>query len=115
MSGIMANTQVFSSESVTASGTATSSAVPIENANALALHVTTLSGTSPDVTFTYSLSMDDSTYVTPVSPVTIGANLSAADVLDFSPEASKYIKITVTNNNSVNAATVTANLAVQEL
>lgn len=98
-------------------GTATTAAMEISTANALALHVTALTGTATiDVTFTYSLSNSrEGTYVTPASPVTIGANVATADVLDFSPEAARFIKITATNNHATATATVSALLVVQEL
>lgn len=107
--------QVWSAKAITTGATATTDALDIAKANAMALHVTTLSGTAPDVTFTYSLSSSRAgTYTTPASPVTIGASVGTADVLDFSPEAARFIKITATNNNG-GTATITAQLAVQEL
>jgi len=106
---------LFSAKEIAASGNAVSDPVEMSKASALAVHLTAITGTSPDVTFTYSLSCDGVTFVTPVSPVTIKANAQAADVLDFAPEAAKWIKITCTNNNASNAVTVTARLAVQEL
>ena len=90
---------------------------PVEmgTASALALHVTSVAGTLPDVTFTYSLSnTKDGTYVTPNAPVTIGANVANDDVLDFAPELARYIKIIATNNSGANAVTLTASLAIQE-
>jgi len=91
----------------------TSAAVEITDAVRCALHVTALTGTTPDVTFTYSLSnSQDGTFVTPLTPVTIKASAGAADVHDFVPEASGWIKIIATNNSGANAAVLTAQLAV---
>jgi len=109
--------QLWTTESIAASGTAVSEPIDIGKANALALHVTAITGgVGLDVTFTYSLSNSkEGTYVTPSSPATIGANIAAADVLDFAPEAARFIKITATNNDVADAAVVTAQLAMQEL
>ena len=108
--------QLWTSQVIAHSTAVTSAAVEISKANAMALHVTTLSGTSPSVTFTYSLSSSrDGTFTTPVSPATIKANAAAADVHDFTPEAAEFIKIIATNNSGANAATLSAQLAVQEL
>ena len=79
----------------------------------MALHVTALTGTTPDVTFTYSLSNSRAgTYTIPTSPATIKANAAAADVHDFTPEAAGWIKIIATNNSGANIATLTAQLEV---
>jgi hypothetical protein len=112
----MKTVKILDDEEIVASGTFTSAAIDISRNNALALHVQTITGTSPDVTFTYSLSTsEDGTYVTPNSPATVGANVENDDVLDFSPEAARYMKITATNNNGVNEVTLTCVLAIQEL
>lgn len=114
MSVQMTAVQLWSSEVVTTGATATTAAIDIGKAQAMALHLTAIAGTGIDVTFTYSLSTSrDGTFTTPASPVTIGANIGAVDVLDFSPEAASFIKITVTNN-SANSVTLSAVLAVQE-
>jgi len=116
MSTQMGAIQLWTAEAVGTSSAVTSDAVDIGKANALALHLTAITGTTPDVTFTYSLSNSRAgTYTTPVSPVTIKANAAAADVLDFAPEAAGFIKIIATNNSAANIATITAQLAVQEL
>lgn len=107
-------TKIFAATSILASGSAVSEAVDMGKADALALHLTSITGTGPSVTFTYSLSVDGVTYTTPQSPVTIGATKSAVDVMDFAPEAANYIKITATNNNAGQPVTISANLAVQE-
>lgn len=113
---IMTAYQLWTLQSIPASGAVTSAAIDIGKASALALHITALSGTAPDVTFTYSLSNNqDGTFVVPLSPVTIKANAAAADVCDFAPEAAEFIKIIATNNNGANAATLTAQLAIQEV
>lgn len=106
--------KVFTAQAVGTSATVTSSAFPIDKLTAIALHLTDISGTTPDVTFTYSLcNTENGTFVVPASPSTIGANKAAADVMDFSPEAAKFIKIRATNNSGANIATITAELAVQ--
>ncbi len=94
---------LWSAQSIAGSSALTATATPIFSTDALALYLTAISGTSPDVTFTYSLcpGMDPSvTFVTPQSPVTIGANKAAVDVMDFAPEASGFIKIIATNNGT---------------
>jgi hypothetical protein len=107
--------QLWTAQSIGASGAATSAAIEIGCGDAFALHVTALTGTSPDVTFTYSLSNSkEGTFVTPLSPATIKANAGAADVHDFAPEAASWIKIIATNNNASNAAVLTAQLAIRE-
>ena len=113
MSG-MVTYKIFDSQEIAAGGAYTTPALDIASANALALHLQSITGTSPDVTFTYSLGTDKSgTFVTPASPATIGANIGAVDVLDFAPEACRYLKITATNNNGSNAVSLTGVLAVQ--
>jgi len=108
--------QVIPNRTILASGSYTSEAVDMATATALALHVTAIAGTGPSVAFTYSLSnTKDGTYVTPSSPVTIGAAVTAVDVLDFAPELARFIKIIVTNNNAGQPVTLTASLAIQEL
>jgi len=115
MSTHMLAVQLWTAQAITTGADVTSAAVDIGKANAMALHLTALAGTTPDITFTYSLSSSrDGTYTTPAAPVTIGANIAAVDVLDFAPEAAAFIKITATNNNG-GTATLSAQLAVQEL
>jgi len=107
--------KLWTAKAIAISSTETSDAIPIEKATALALHVTALTGTTPDVTFTYSLSNSrDGTFVVPLSPVTIKASAGAADIHDFAPEFGKWIKIRATNNSGANIATLTAELAIQE-
>lgn len=115
MAGQMAVWDIFPSQTITTGATSVATAIDISNASALAVHLTAIAGTALDVTFTYSLSNSFAgTYTTPSSPATIGANLGAVDVLDFAPEAARYIKITITNN-SANSVVLAASLAVQEL
>lgn len=112
---LVATSLIFDNVTIAASGASTSATVDIQASNAMALHINAMSGTSPDVTFTYALSTNETAnFTTPASPVTIGASIAAVDVLDFAPEAAKYIRITATNNNGVNAVTFTGVLAVQE-
>ena len=112
----MGTTQIFDALSIAKSATVTSAAIDIGKASAVALRVVALTGANPDFTFIYSLSNSrEGTYTIPVAPATIGANIQAVDVLDFAPEAAGFIKIIALNNNAVNAVTLTAQLAVQEL
>ena len=108
--------KIFDGITIAASGTAVAEPVEMGTALALALFVNSIAGTALDVTFTYSLgNTRTDTFTTPTAPVTIGANIAAADVLDFAPELAKYIKITATNNNAVNPVTeMTCTLTVQE-
>lgn len=94
------STQIFNAQSLAAGSAVTATAVDVSSSDALAVYLTSITGTSPLVTFTYSLSPGTdptAVFVTPQSPVTIGANKAAADVLDFAPEAGNYIKIIATN------------------
>ena len=107
--------EIIPNKTILATAAYTCEPVEMGTATALALHVTAVAGTLPDVTFTYSLSnTKDGTYVVPNSPVTIGANLANDDVLDFAPELARYIKIIATNNNATQPVTLTASLAIQE-
>ena len=113
---VMGTHKLFDNVTIAASGSSTSVSVYMGNATAMALHLRAIAATAPDVTFTYDLSTNkDTDFTTPSSPVTIGVNLAAVDVLDFSPEAAKFIRIIATNNNGVNAVTLTGILAIQEL
>jgi len=108
--------KLWTAQAIPASTAVTSAAIDIGKASALALHIQTLTGTAPDVTFTYSLcNSQDGTFIVPLSPVTIKVSAAAADVCDFAPEAAEFIKIIATNNNGANAATLTAQLAIQEV
>jgi hypothetical protein len=107
--------KLFDNVTIAASGTDTSASVYMGQATAMALHLQSIAGTAPDVTFTYQVSTNkDTDFVTPSSPVTIGNNLAAADVLDFAPEAAKFIRLIATNNNGANPVTLTGVLAIQE-
>jgi hypothetical protein len=94
------STPVFVAQSLAAGSAVTATACDISASDALALYLTSITGTTPSVTFTYSLcptTDPTSTFIVPQSPVTIGATKSAVDVMDFAPEASNYIKIIATN------------------
>ena len=97
-------------------GTATSAAIRMDEAMTMSLHtqIATTGGTI-NVTYTYELSTsNDATavWITPSAPVTIGT-AAALDVLDFAPEAAKFIRITATNNDGSDV-TLTTVLCVQE-
>lgn len=113
----MVSTLLWSGTSLAGSSAITATAVDISSSDALALYLTSITGTTPSVTFTYSLcagnDITNSTYVTPQSPVTIGAAKSAVDVMDFAPEASAGIKIIATNNGT-GTVVLTSYLVAQE-
>ena len=114
MSVGMQAVQLWTAEAIAHSTAVTSDPIDISKLSAAAVHVTALTGTTPDVTFTYTLSNSRAgTYV--AGDVTIGANVAAAGVFDFSPEAAHYMKIITANNSGANTATLTAQIAVQEL
>lgn len=97
------STQLWSAVSLAGSSAITATACDISSSDALALYLTSITGTTPSVTFTYSLSPgSDPTqaFITPQSPVTIGATKAAVDVMDFAPEAGNFIKIIATNNGT---------------
>jgi len=99
---------------IAAGGTFTSAAIDIEKASACAIHLQAISGTAPDVGFTYTVSSSrDGVYVP--GEVTISASRSAISVSDFAPEPASFIKIIVTNNNGANTVTPTVVLAIQDL
>jgi len=105
--------QLWTAEAIAPSGVATSAAIDIGKSNAIALHVTALTGTLPDVDFTYSVSTSkDGTYITGNS--TFATAVAAADVLDLAPEAAGWIKIIATEAGGANTATLTAVLAIQD-
>jgi hypothetical protein len=107
-------TTLWSASTLAGSGSLTSTPVDIQGADALALYLSAITGTTPDVTFSYSLAPTLSgSFVTPQAPATIGANKAAADVMDFAPEAAGAIKIVATNNGT-GAGVLTSTLAVQE-
>jgi len=116
MSRRISSTLLWSAASLAGSSALTSTAVDISSTDALALYLTAISGTTPSVTFTYSLAPGTdptATFVTPQSPVTIGANKAAVDVMDFAPEAGAYIKIIATNNGT-GTVVLTSYLVSQE-
>lgn len=103
------------SQQLTAGAAVTSDAIAIGKANALSIIHNETAGTGT-ITYTYSLSPSkDGTYITPASPVTIGADITADDVLDFAPEAAAWIKITATESGGTQAITFTDYLMIQEL
>lgn len=98
---------------IAASDTFTSAPINIEKAQACAVHLQTITGTAPDIGYTYVLSSSSGgTYVS--GEVTISASRSAAGVDDFVPEPASWMKIIITNNNGVNTVTPKVVLAVQE-
>ena len=113
----MATTQLWSATSVAKSAAVTSAAVDVSKAIRASLNILVLTGVNPDFTYTYSLSNSrEGTYVEPTTLATgtDWEDLTAVDILDFVPEASRFIKIIATSNNAVNAVALTAQLSVQE-
>ena len=105
--------ELWTAEAIGTGVTKTTAAIDIAKLGAAAVHVTALTGTTPDVTFTYTLSNSRAgTYV--AGEATIKANANSAGIHDFSPEAGRFIKILAKNNSGANIATLTAQLAVQE-
>lgn len=110
----VASTKIWNSITVTTAAAVTSDALQIESADAMALHLTAISGTTPNITFTYSLAPSlNGPFTTPQSPTAIGANKAAVDVLDFAPECAGAIKIIATNAGA-GPVVLTAYLVVQE-
>lgn len=110
------STQLWNGTTLAGSSALTATATDISSTDALALYLTSITGTAPSVTFTYSLSPGSdptAAFITPQSPVTIGATKSAVDVMDFVPEAGNFIKIIATNNGT-GAVIMSAYLVSQE-
>ena len=111
----MKSVKIFDGVTINASANSTSEPVEIGKANALAIHHNETSGTGT-IAYTYSLSTSrEGTYITPLSPVTIGTGITADDVLDFAPEAAGWIKITATEDGTAQPITFTSVLCIQEL
>lgn len=94
---------LWSATSVASGSALTSTAINIASADALAVYLTSITGTSPSITFTYSLcpgTDPTATFITPQAPVTIGAAKAAVDVMGFAPQASAFIQIIATNNGT---------------
>lgn len=115
MSRKIVATKIWDTVTVTTGSAQTSAAVNIASAEAMALHLTAISGASPLMDFTYSLapSENSSTFTTPQAGVTIGTAKAAVDVMDFAPEAAGQIKIIATNAGT-GPVVITAFLVVQE-
>lgn len=110
------STQLWGTFSLAGSSAVTSTAVDISSSDALAVYLTSITGTSPSVTFTYSLAPGTdptATFITPQSPATIGATKTAVDAMSFAPQASNYIKIIATNQGT-GTIILTAYLVSQE-
>lgn len=111
------STNLWNGATVAGSSALTSIATNIESSDALALHLTAITGTTPSITFTYSLccqqDLVNGVYTIPQTPVTIGATKAAADVMGFAPQCAAGIKIIATNNGT-GAVVMTAYLVSQE-
>lgn len=107
--------KIWDSVTVTTAGPVTSAAVDMSAADAMALHLTAISGTSPLIDFTYSLapSFQSNVYTIPQAGVTVGTAKAAVDVMDFAPEAAGGIKIIATNAGT-GPVVLTSYLVIQE-
>ena len=107
-------TTLWTAQSLGASSVATSVAIGCQEADAFAVYLTSITGTTPKVTFTYSVAPTLSgTFVTPQTPAAIGTDKAAADVLDFAPEAAGAIKIIATNTGT-GTIVFSSTLVIQE-
>lgn len=110
----IAATTLWTNQSLAAGSALTATAVGCQEADAFAVYLTSVTGTTPKVTFTYSIAPTLSgTFVTPQSPATIGADKAAADVMDFAPEAAGAIKIIATNSGT-GTIVFSSTLVIQE-
>lgn len=113
MSVTMYAGRIFDAEVVTGGGgTATSDAIRMDAASAMSVQtqVATTAG-SINVTYTYQVSSNsDGPWVDGNVSIT---GHTALDVSDFAPEAAKWIRIVVTNNDAADV-TLTAVLNMQE-
>ena len=99
---------------IAAAGTFTSAALDIEKAAACAVHTQVLTGTAPDIGFTYTVSSSRDGIFVP-GEATINATRGAIGVDDWAPEPASFMKIIITNNNGVNTVTPTVVVAIQDL
>lgn len=110
------SSQLWSGTTLAGSSALTSTAIDISSSDALAVYLTSITGTTPSVTFTYSLcpgTDPTATFITPQTPATIGATKSAVDAMGFAPQASAFIKIIATNQGT-GAVVMSAYLVSQE-
>jgi len=117
------NILLFSSESVAASGSATSAVTDLKrfrdfNGNFAIQYAISGSGT---VKFEYESSIDGTNYIQPTGSADIATGLSASsgpgsdgkDIADFTvAEACRYIRVKVTETGTSDAATVTAYMCI---
>jgi len=100
--------------SIAASGSFTSGALNIGRGENFSVAVTAVTGTSPDFSITYTACpTEDGTFISPASN-TIAANADTTGIWSFTPVPTKWIKIVITNNNSVNAVVPTVIFQMQE-
>jgi hypothetical protein len=106
--------RIYDAVVIAGGGLATAVATPIRMDGAVSMSIHTQVATTTggiDVTYTYDLSSNiDGPWA--AGSVTI-ADHTALVVVDFVPEASKYIRMTVTNNDAA-AVTLTTVLNMQE-
>jgi hypothetical protein len=106
---------IFTEEAILASASATSLVIDLNDLKPVgyfSLQIT-LAGTGTGQ-FTYSLSNDGVTYATPSTAVDIATAMTAGnDLMSFSPEPAKYMKIICEETGGANPITVSATLAVQ--
>lgn len=113
---------ISSAKVIAAGQTHTSGNINITKGRAFSLIVSALSGTTPNLSFTYQIAAEfdyakaDSAqsfpFITPSNNV-IATGVSATTALGHVPVMAKFIRITITNNGA-NAATVTSDYMVQK-
>ena len=116
MTTTMYTGKIFDALTVVNGTPAVSAAVRMDEAQVMAIHqqAAVTAGTA-NITYTYEISTNKLTdFVTPSSPASIATiTPGTTDVVDFSPEAAKYIRITATNNDAADVA-LTSVLVIQE-
>lgn len=101
-------------QQIAAGGSFTSEPINIEKATACAVHTQVLTGASPDIGFTYTVSSSlDGIFVD--GEVTINANRTTIGVDDWTPEPASFVRVVITNNNGGAVVTPTVVLAIQDL
>jgi len=115
ISGNVITGTIFDAEVLAASGTATSSAIDLNQFKARGYFGLqyTIAG-SGTVKFEYQLSNNGVTFVEPAAAVDIGSSLTAGNgYLSFAPACARYIQIVATETGGANGVTITGVLAVQ--
>ena len=107
--------KVFDAESVVASGTAESDAIDSRHLDGVCSVQYEITGDGT-LTLEYLLSLDGVNYITPSGATEIGTSLTklsgtaGKDVLEFTPEAARYMKILATETGTADTAILTLTL-----